>query len=191
MDADTLRVARDKLIRVFRYLEALNQHRNPARKQIGEQVWTLWLKDLPNHPSIRQGTPRHRQSAEMQETKTVASEPSKPEEQAFILKVSRPQLTTAPSPPKELESWLERGWDDPSKEIPARTTQNEPDEHGQTKLVNFRDDPKRISAFEMWRQKRDEWAKNEKPARASMKIFEAFYELYGRLDREARGVCRR
>jgi very-short-patch-repair endonuclease len=188
MDADTLRVARDKLIRVFRYLEALNQHRNPARKQIREQIWTLWLKDLPDHPSIRHGAPRQRQSAETQKAKTVAGEPSKPEEQAFILKVGRPKLTTPPSPPKDLEPWLERGWEDPSKEISARATLSEPDQHGQTKLVNFRDDPKRISALETWGQKRDEWAQNEKPARASMKIFEAFYELYGRLDREAERV---
>ena len=188
MDADTLRVARDKLIRVFRYLEALNQHRNPARKQISEQIWTLWLKDLPEHPSIRQGTPRQREAAETQESKTAASEVGQPEEQAFILKVSRPRLTTAPSPPTELESWLERGWDDPSKEISVRATQNEPDEQGQSRTVNFHDDPKRLSAFKTWDEKRDEWAKNEKPARASMKIFEAFYELYGRLDREAERV---
>ena len=188
MDADTLRVARDKLIRVFRYLEALNQHRNPARKQIREQIWSLWLKDLPEHSSIRQGTPRQREAAERQASTTVASEVSQPEEQAFILKVSRPRLTTAPSPPTELESWLESGWDDPSNEISVRATQNEPDEHGPSQIVNFHDDPKRLSAFKTWEQNRDQWAKNERPARASMKIFEAFYELYGRLDREAERV---
>lgn len=58
MDTHALRVARDKLVRVFRYLEALNQHRNPAKKQIGDQIWTLWLKNLPDHPSIRRGERR-------------------------------------------------------------------------------------------------------------------------------------
>ncbi len=48
MNADKLRVARDKLTRVFRYLEALNQHRNPAKRQIHEQPWSLWLRDLPD-----------------------------------------------------------------------------------------------------------------------------------------------
>jgi very-short-patch-repair endonuclease/DNA polymerase III delta prime subunit len=188
MDADTLRVARDKLTRVFRYLEALNQHRNPAKKQIRDQIWTLWLKDLPDHPSIRRGALRQRDAAETLETKTGVSGVTQPEEQAFILKVNRPRLTTPPPPPKELESWLERGWDDPSKETAVRATQNEPDEHGQTRIVNFHGDPKRLSAFETWRQQHDAWAKNERPARASMKIFEAFYELYGRLDREAERV---
>src|ERR1700756_5355404 len=55
MDAEKLRVARDKLTRVFRYLEALNQHRNPAKRQIHEQPWSFWLRELPEHTSIRRG----------------------------------------------------------------------------------------------------------------------------------------
>ena len=55
MDSDKLRIARDKLTRVFRYLEALNQHRNPAKRQIREQPWSLWLHGLPNHPTIKRG----------------------------------------------------------------------------------------------------------------------------------------
>ena len=54
MDAEKLRVARDKLTRVFRYLEALNQHRNPAKRQIHEQPWSFWLRDLPEHPPFNE-----------------------------------------------------------------------------------------------------------------------------------------
>ena len=53
MDAEKLRFAREKITRVFRYLEALNQHRNPPKRQIREQPWHLWLHDLPNHPTHR------------------------------------------------------------------------------------------------------------------------------------------
>jgi hypothetical protein len=55
MDAEKLRVAREKLTRVFRYLEALNQHRNSAKRQIREQPWNLRLRELPEHPSIQRG----------------------------------------------------------------------------------------------------------------------------------------
>lgn len=188
MDADTLRVARDKLTRVFRYLEALNQHRNPARKQIREQLWTLWLKDLPDHPSIRRGAPRQRDAAETPKSNAVANGASLREERAFLVKVLRPRLTSPPTPPKELESWLERGWEDPSKEISLRAAQNQSGEHGQTKIIRFDDDPQRRSASEAWKQQRDTWAKNEKPARASMKLFETLYDLYGRREREAERV---
>jgi hypothetical protein len=44
-----------KSSRVFRYLEALNQHRNPAKRQIREQPWNLRLHELPEHPSIQRG----------------------------------------------------------------------------------------------------------------------------------------
>ena len=56
MDAEKLRVAREKLTRVFRYLEALNQHRNPAKRQIREQPWSMALRDFPEHSSIQRGT---------------------------------------------------------------------------------------------------------------------------------------
>jgi len=55
MDAAKLSIARDKLTRVFRYLEALNQHRNPAKRQLREQPWSLWMRDLPEHASIQRG----------------------------------------------------------------------------------------------------------------------------------------
>src|ERR1700687_5981386 len=55
MDSDKLRTAPHKLTRVFRYLEALNQHRNPAKRQIREQPWSLWLHGLPSHPTIKRG----------------------------------------------------------------------------------------------------------------------------------------
>src|SRR5437879_12306205 len=55
MTPEKLRVAREKLTRVFRYLEALNQHRNPAKRQVREQLWSFWLHDLPDHPSIKRG----------------------------------------------------------------------------------------------------------------------------------------
>jgi len=38
MDVELLRVGRERLSRVFHYLEALNQHRNPAKRQLREQL---------------------------------------------------------------------------------------------------------------------------------------------------------
>src|SRR5713226_6896554 len=52
------RTARDKITRVFRYLEALNQHRNPVQRQIGSQPWSLWLHELPSHSSVQRGVTR-------------------------------------------------------------------------------------------------------------------------------------
>jgi hypothetical protein len=184
MDLDSLRIGRGRLSRVFQYLEALNQHRNPAKRQIREHLWTLWLRDLPDHSAIQRGRPRNGQ-----ENKTDANNPSSiPAEDDFILKVARPKLTRPPDPGSELKSWLESGWEDPAKDLTIRKTRNEQSIEGEAILVRFEEDPKRTSTLEAWKLKRDEWAKNEKPARAGARVFENLYELYGRTEREAERV---
>jgi very-short-patch-repair endonuclease len=180
MDAEKLRVARDKLTRVFRYLEALNQHRNPAKRQIQEQPWSFWVRELPEHPSVQRGTAR----ASSSKTKEGNGPGAGETEASFILKVQRPRLTRAPEPPEEIAAWLEEGWDDPSNALTVQETLGEPDAGPEATPTKFTDDPGRIASVERWQLRRSEWVKTEKPARAAMKIFESLYALYGRIDRE-------
>jgi len=185
MDAEKLRIARDKLTRVFRYLEALNQHRNPAKRQIHEQPWSFWLRDLPEHPSIQRG------AAKASSSKAKNGNGQSTEESSgasYVLKVQRPRLTRAPEPPEEIAAWLVYGWDDPSNGFSVEETLEESDNGAEPRTVKFADDPARTASLERWRVLRDEWVKTEKPARAAMKIFETFYALYGRIDREAERV---
>jgi len=184
MDPEKVRIARDKLTRVFRYLEALNQHRNPAKRQLREQLWSLWLHDLPDHPAIKRGGSKTK-GLRGGSSKTQAIEVSDPD---FVLKVQRPTLTLPPTPPPEIAAWIETGWEDPSNETSIQESPDESKENEQPRTVTFTDDPARPAAFERWRALRDDWAKNEKPARISMKIFETLYSLYGRIDREAERV---
>src|SRR6266403_884368 len=183
MDPEKLRGARDKLTRVFRYLEALNQHRNPAKRQIREQLWNLWLYDLPDHPSIKRGGTKSRTSkiagSDSQDGETGAS---------FVLRVQRPALTSPPPPPAEIGEWLEPGWDDPSHEVSLLESWPEPENQIESRAVKFADSIARPLAFQRWKALRDDWARNEKPARVCMKIFETLYALYGRIDREAERV---
>ncbi len=183
MDAEKLRVARDKLTRVFRYLEALNQHRNPAKRQIREQPWSFWLGDLPEHPSIQRGAAKDSSS----KTKNGNS-PSAEDGPHYVLKVRRPRLNRAPEPPEEIAPWLEDGWDDPSNALTVKQTLEESENRAEHRIVNFADDPARSVRLERWKLLRTEWVKTEKPARAAMKVFESLYALYGRIDREAERV---
>jgi very-short-patch-repair endonuclease/DNA polymerase III delta prime subunit len=184
MNPEKLRVAREKLTRVFRYLEALNQHRNPAKRQIREQLWSLWIDDLPLHPSIKRGA----SGSGAAKTKVADSQNQDPSSGGFVLKVQRPGLTSPPEPPITIAAWLEAGWDDPSREASVSASRNESDQEGQARTANFADEPARPAALQRWKIAREEWAKNEEPARAAMKIFETLYSLYGRIDREAERV---
>src|ERR1700741_1746046 len=121
MDAEKLRVGRDKLTRVFRYLEALNQHRNPAKRQIQEQSWSLWLRELPEHPSVQRGTAR----ASFSKAKEGSGHGTGGVEASFVLKVERPRLTRPPEPPEQIATWLEEGWDDPWSPLAVREASGE------------------------------------------------------------------
>ena len=184
MDAEKLRVAREKLTRVFRYLEALNQHRNPAKRQIREQPWNLHLCELPEHPSIQRGMGK----ASSAKTKSAGSASSEEGGANYVLKVQRPRLSRPPEPPGEIATWLEEGWDDPSNPVTVEETLEESDSRAEPRIAKFADDPARTASLERWNLLREEWLKTEKPARAAMKIFETFYTLYGRIDREAERV---
>src|SRR5437899_1189330 len=184
MNPEKLRVAREKLTRVFRYLEALNQHRNPAKRQIREQLWSLWLHDLPEHASIKRGASK----SSTAKTKAADSQNDDTGSGGFVLKVQRPSLTSPPEPPAAIATWLESGWDDPSNEPSVNASRNESDQQGETRTANFTDEPGRLAVLQRWTVARQEWAKNEKPARSAMKIFETLYSLYGRVDRGAERV---
>lgn len=188
MTPDTLRTVRDKLTRVFRYLEALNQHRNPATREMRDQPWALWLSNLPDHPSVQLGAARSEAAA--QETQTASgSGESNGSGEDFVLKVQRPKLSRPPEPPWEIAGWLESGWDDPAHEPGIREPKNVPGPAGDgPRAMRFADDPIRPRALQRWKLQRDEWAREEKPARASMKIFEMLYGLHSRLDREGERV---
>src|SRR5712692_9587214 len=103
MNPEKLRVAREKLTRVFRYLEALNQHRNPARRQIREQLWSFWLHDLPDHSSIKRGASK----SPPESNKAAHSRNSYAGSGRFILKVQRPALTSPTKPPGSIRGWCE------------------------------------------------------------------------------------
>jgi very-short-patch-repair endonuclease len=184
MDSEKLRISREKLTRVFRYLEALNQHRNPAKRRIHEQPWSLWLRDLPEHSSIQRG------AAKITSSKAKSGNTQNTEENgpSYVLKVQRPRLTRPPEPPEEIASWLEDGWDDPSKPVVPEEMVEESENGAAPRLVKFADDSARTASLDCWKLQRDEWARAEKPARAAMKIFEALYALYGRIDREGERV---
>src|SRR5690242_5131096 len=96
---ERLRIARLRLTQLFRYLKSLNEFRNPVKRRIEEQPWVLWMRDLPSHDCVQIGSVEH---GEVSPTDGLESE----NDQAligddFVLKVRRPQLSPAPTPPPE------------------------------------------------------------------------------------------
>lgn len=166
--------ARLRVRRIFEYLKALNEYRSPAKRRIQDQHWHLWLRDLPAHPSIQLASLGGGDSG----TALSASE--------TLITVGRPELSQAPPPPAAIREWLTAGWDDPGKPVGLQSSRNRSDaSHASGVLERFDEDPGRVDQYDQWRAVRDEWASNEVVVRSAMRTFEVFYELYGRIQREA------
>ncbi len=177
-----LNQARSKLVQIFRYVQAFNHLQNPIRQDIQEQPWVFWLHNLPNHPCIRCGittgtktstdTPLG-QFTNNQQRGAIAST-----HDDFILKVRRPTLTDCPAPPKEIEPWLQRGWQNVDGEVvldPKRSSR-------------FNEDPRRLPLLKKWIDDRGQWVRAELPARKAMQIFDQLYTLRAQLERETEQV---
>ena len=175
-----MNVGKGRLTQVFKYLQALNNHRNPAKRVVKEQPWLLWTEDLPDHPSIH--------LVEAIDPPPAPDAESIPEAPDYLLRVSRPALTRTPAPPESIAEWLLKGYEDPDAEVRIQESRNEVDGTGTTVLSVFSESDERIAAFATWKEQREKWAAAERPARAAMRVFEQLYELHGRLQREAERV---
>ena len=100
-DEKSHQAGRERIARVFRYLKALNEHRNPAKRDLSEQPWALWFRHLPDHPIIQRRAPNGQQ----------------PDDEDFILKVGRPNFTQPPPPPLPIADWILGDWEDPEKDV--------------------------------------------------------------------------
>src|SRR5438552_16434839 len=97
-----------------------------------EQHWSLLLRNLPDHPSIKRGAAKAGSSrAKGKENQATADN-----SEGFVLKAQRPSLTRVPEPPNALAAWLAAGCEDPSEGILLRQTQEHPDTEGKPSNVH-------------------------------------------------------
>ena len=171
---ETIEIARKKLIRIYKFLQALDQIRNPIKKQITEQPWIMWFRDLPDHDYIARGKSKNEESIESVDSS----------EDIFVLKVRRPELTHPPEPPGEVKDWVKSGWQKFEGTVTLIEEKSKLDENGTEVITNFNDSEIRVQLFTEWVEKRSQWIKLERPARATMVIFERLYTFYAQIERE-------
>jgi hypothetical protein len=162
---------RERLTKLFEFLRAYVDLRFPPVRDIRQQPRFVWLKDLPIHPSVE-----------------LFRDAGKPIDDAenndIILRLTRPTVTRCPSPPHELADWLNPDWQELSGKAEVRRSRNVVEKGGQTLIERFDDDAQRPLLLRTWRDQRDQWLVNERPARQSLALFQTVYEWFGVQERE-------
>jgi very-short-patch-repair endonuclease/DNA polymerase III delta prime subunit len=184
MGAQNENVATRRATQIFQYLRALNELRNPVVRHIQDQVEHLWLRELPEHEAVQVRGP---------------DPEGEGSEDGFALTVVRADRTPPPEPPTAIRPWLGSQWEDPyghpglhspriveEESDPRRTSiWREDVEQRATWFIEWK---RRWEAWTAWIADWETWAATERPARAAREMFEALYELHGRLEREAERI---
>jgi very-short-patch-repair endonuclease/DNA polymerase III delta prime subunit len=166
---------RDRLRKVFEFLKAYTELRYPPVRDVAQQLRILWLKDLPQHPSVEVFQSDGESAAES-------------EDADIILRITRPSLTACPSPPQSIAEWLKPGWQDIDGDVETHDSRNVPDKDGRARIERFTEVTQRPSLLLRWQQERAEWQANELPARQSLTVFQTVYEWFGIHEREAERI---
>lgn len=177
-------LAKQRVTRIFRYLEAYHQLRNPVCLSVQDYSWRLWVHDLPSHPCVT--TFAHlSESTEIFPIGEAEDEvPATELDTDTILKVRRPVLTPCPTPPASLLPWLEVGWETPDNAVRIRPQRTDLLPNGLPTVIDFSADQDRVHQSVIWQEQRRTWQISEQPVRATMNLFQRLYEVYGYIQRE-------
>jgi very-short-patch-repair endonuclease len=156
--------ARERLTRVFRYLQALDELKHPVPRTLEEQPWLLPLRDFPAHPDVSFAS---------------AGAPD-----GVLLRVRKPSAPTPPALPHRLAGWVVPGWEAGSDEPEVRPTSHAEDGTQEA----FEDDMARVEALVAWRGEWEAWVEGARGAQDVAALFEQLAALHGQLSREGERV---
>ncbi|OBR90027.1 RecBCD enzyme subunit RecD [Clostridium ragsdalei P11] len=171
--------SKERILRLFQFLKQYNNIKNPIITDILGEEWYKWLDDLPQHETIVNNI-YSLQDDEVEE----------------ILKVKRPVLKECPKLPVEIKDWVEKGWENINGQVKIRkeiklvnefSNQNEDNENKYI-IKKFQDDKRRIDIFNQWERQREQWLKQEIPARAVDDLFNILYELYSNIKKNSESL---
>lgn len=165
---------RERLTKLFEFLKAYTDLRYPPVRDIAQQPHSLWLKDLPSHPSVEL-------------FRDAGKSDDEAEDSDIVLCLTRPVITHCP-PPGTLSEWLKPGWQELSGNVEVQPTRNVIGRDGKTLIERFDADSRRPSLLRAWQQQREQWVTNERPARQSLALFQTVYEWYGVQEREGERI---
>ncbi len=166
-------LARDRVLRLFRFLQGWYALRQHPLSRFREAPWWLDIGALPNHSSI----------SNYQPDAMAGGHPSSASE-AVILRVSRPEIPKPPDPPAIIRDWLRPGWGDARRGVDINARMVRGTQPSEFRAEEFDDDPRRPAALTEWRARWKIWAGGQRLAFESRDVFEKIYKVQARIERE-------
>lgn len=169
-----------RIRQLYSFLREANLIRFRPVRSFTDHPKAIRLSELPQHESIQVRRPIHDDTG--------------PATDEALLRITRPRETRCPSPPESVRPWLLTGWDDPTRpaEVAESLNITEPARAGesdeQTITIRFEDDAQRTADHAAWIARREAWAAPERAAFLAAKVFQAFYEMYARLEKEVESL---
>lgn len=168
-----------KVTRVFEYLKALTQIRNPIPTQLGTYKWNLKLSDVPVHGCIDRAFQGQVNKVEGAGRLDESDSPD------FVFRVKKPSLTNCPPPPIELKDWLAHSdYKNPVREPQIIPLRKEFDEDQNVLELRFDDDDKRVKAWDKWKEQWTLWAEKARQDLKAQEFFNKIYELHATIEKQ-------
>src|SRR5256712_105680 len=154
---------RDKIRRIFRFLQELHQVKSPPLIDTAQYEWKISYDAVPRFASVQRGDA----------------------DSGFILKAARPAESRCPKPSIAIEKWLKSGWEQFGVEPELYPRRKTPRVNGEAAAELFEQSPERVEAFEKWYEQKRDWEKSEEPLRDALNVFLDLFDLYGKFERES------
>lgn len=162
---------KDKAIELFQYIKELYAIKSKIVTDIKDQIWFQYINEIPDD----------KENIAFNYFDKTAEDDSELD-QTFILRIQKPEFEKCPDLPKELESWIDIGWDSfkfELKKIEKKATVPPSEEY-----IYFDDDAKRTAVFAQWSKIRKDWAIRQSKLAKTRDFFNRLYFLYIDLERE-------
>jgi DNA polymerase III delta prime subunit len=154
---------RDKIRRIFRFLQELHQVKSPPLVDMALYDWKVSYDAVPRYPSVQRGDTNS----------------------GFVIKVARPAESACPKPSIAIDKWLKSGWEQFGVEPELYPRRQRTNVEGEEITELFDESPERVEAFEKWEDQKHAWEKSEKSLRDALNVFLDLFDLYGKFERES------
>lgn len=182
----------EKVLSLFKFIEELNKLKQKVVLCVQEYPWWRAIADFPNDSENIKIYYRDRVAYEDEENASNV-----------LLSVHKPEFQRCPKPDAAFEEWLEQGWDDYRYEAKIKESIFRPlaqenisavalqdgmqridSENGGYKEF-FADDAERLSAYDLWVNKRNIWRDKQKVLAGTRAFFSELYKICINLERDS------